>query len=342
MKGIGFETEVLREESTSTHTKLRLKATSKIPGLGEAGGSAESGETITDKQVIESLDIDPTDVNDVIRALKDVHLDGYITIEDFHYLPVDVQRKFASTLKALYDRTDVTFVIVGVWLEENRLIVHSGDLAGRIVSVDADEWELNKLKEVIRKGEEILNIRFDNNFVEELVSNCYDSVFVVQESCLKSCQKEGIDQEQQNTVTVGNDINTESIIDEVVQEQGAKYRAFLRKFADGFRKTEYELYKWILYSVLTTNPEDLETGLGTRQIMLDIEGEHPNTNNINQGNLTQSLERVVDLQIESNIEPLILDYNADDRRLDIVDNRFLIWLENMKLEELLGLIDIQK
>ena len=74
--------------------------------------------------------------------------------------------------------------------------------------------------------------------------------------------------------------------------------------------------------------------------MKDIEEVHPKTNDINQGNLTQSLERIVDLQIENNIEPIILDYNSNDRRLDVVDNRFLIWLNNMIKEETLNIINI--
>ncbi|NUC71492.1 hypothetical protein HTZ84_04055 [Haloterrigena sp. SYSU A558-1] len=341
LKGIGFETEVLREQTTSEHTKIRAKATAKIPGFGEAGGSGEAKAGTTDKQVYETLEIDPTDVNDIIRALEDIRLDGYITIEDFHYLPIEVQRKFASTLKALYDRTEVTFVIVGVWLEENRLIVHSGDLAGRVVSVDADDWSPDELREVIRKGENRLNINLDHKFKNYLINNCYDSVFIVQEACLKACQRSGVEEKQASKTTIAEDINAEEVIDEVVAEQGAKYRAFLRKFADGFRKTDYELYKWILYSVVTTDTNILETGLGIHQIMSDIEEKHPKTDDLNQGNLTQSLERVVDLQIEGNIEPIILDYNSNDRRLDVVDNRFLIWLENTPEDTLLNLIDVE-
>jgi len=342
LKGIGYEIEVLNEKTISSHSKIKAKATSKIPGLGEAGGSAEVQDGTKDKTVFENFKIDPTDVNDIIRAVEDIDLDGYITIEDFHYLPIDVQREFASSLKALYDRTEITFVIVGVWLEENRLIVHGGDLAGRIVSVDADQWKKAELRKVISEGESHLNIDFHNDFIEGLLSNCYDSVFIVQEACLKACQNSGIEEEQSTNITIAEDVDYNAIINEVVEEQGSKYRKFLQKFADGFRKTDYELYKWILYSVLTTDIEEVEDGLGIRKIMSDIEKEHPKTNDLNQGNLTQSLENVVDLQIESNVEPIIIDYNSNDRRLDVVDNRFLIWLENTSEADLLNIIDVDQ
>lgn len=74
--------------------------------------------------------------------------------------------------------------------------------------------------------------------------------------------------------------------------------------------------------------------------MSDIESVHPETGDINQGSFSQSLEKVVDLQMENNIEPIILDDNSNDRRLDIVDNRFLIWFDNQSTEELMQLMDI--
>lgn len=340
LKGIGYKTEVLTEKSSSNHTKILAKATAKIPGIGEAGGSAETKTVSGERREVEPIEIDPKDINDIVMALEDVKMDQYITIEDFHYLPISVQREFASALKALYDRTDVTFVIVGVWLEENRLIVHGGDLAGRVVSVDADDWQTDELRQVVSKGEDLLNIKFSPGFIDALIEHCYDSVFIVQEACQKLCEKENIREQQHNELVIGSEDDAEKMINQVVQEQGAKYQTFLRKFADGFQKTDYELYKWILYSVVITNIEELEEGVGIHSIMEKIEDVHPKTNDLNQGNLTQSLEKVVDLQIEANIEPIIIDYNSNDRRLDIVDNRFLIWLENTSQQELFELLSV--
>ncbi len=80
--------------------------------------------------------------------------------------------------------------------------------------------------------------------------------------------------------------------------------------------------------------------MGLHEIISRIESEHPETDNINQGSFTQQIERVVDLQMENKIEPIILDYNSNDQRLDVVDDRFLIWFDNQPTEELLSLIDV--
>jgi hypothetical protein len=48
--------------------------------------------------------------------------------------------------------------------EENRLIVYNGDLAGRVISVDADAWSPVDLQYVIEAGETLLNVQFPAAF----------------------------------------------------------------------------------------------------------------------------------------------------------------------------------
>lgn len=57
--------------------------------------------------------------NDIIRALKEISFGKYIIFEDFHYLPTETQEAFSVALKAFHEQSEHTFVIVGVWLDEN-------------------------------------------------------------------------------------------------------------------------------------------------------------------------------------------------------------------------------
>ncbi|WP_396611473.1 hypothetical protein ACH9L7_14890 [Haloferax sp. S1W] len=342
LKKVGYRTEVLNKETQSGHNKLKAKLTSKIPGIGGGGVEGEMQEGYKDETQTKPLELDPSDINDIVEAINKTDFDKYIVLEDFHYLPIDVQKNFAGRLKAIHQQTDITFIIVGVWLEENRLILYSGDLGGRVVSVDADSWERGELKGVIEKGERLLNIKFDEQFKSELVSKCYESVYVLQEICLRVCWNNDITSKQPNTTEVSPTKSVDELIDDVMSEQDATYRGFLREFSSGFRKTDYELYKWILYSLITTDIDELKSGKHMRDILEEIEHSHPEVDNVNQGHLTQSLGRVVPLQNDKNIEPIILDYNSDARRLDIVDKRFLIWLDNRSMDTLMEFIDIEQ
>jgi hypothetical protein len=85
--------------------------------LGTDGG--QGTQTATEER---NLELDPTDVNDIIAALDAAGSPQFIVLEDFHYLPEDVQRDFAVALKAFHESSRYSFIVVGVWLDENRLI----------------------------------------------------------------------------------------------------------------------------------------------------------------------------------------------------------------------------
>jgi hypothetical protein len=139
---------------------------------------------------------------------------------------------------------------VGVWLEENRLVVFNGDLTGRLIAIDADRWTEGELRRVIEKGGKLLNVSFDSIFEGELIKESYGSVYIVQEACRQACIRAGIHHTQATTTVVGKDLVTREIVKEVVDQQGGRYRSFLSQFASGFQETRLEMYKWLLYPIL--------------------------------------------------------------------------------------------
>jgi hypothetical protein len=84
--------------------------------------------------VVESrnFEIDPEDANDVVGALKAARFKKFIIVEDFHYLAEEVQHPLAVDLKVFHENSNLVFIIVGVWLEADRLSVYNGDLSERI------------------------------------------------------------------------------------------------------------------------------------------------------------------------------------------------------------------
>lgn len=150
-------------------------------------GGAEAGRTNANQTTTTPLELDPEDVNDIILALDSIRFSRYIVLEDFHYLPIESQKDFSGALKAFHEESKYCFIVVGVWLEENRLTVYNGDLTGRITSINADMWEEPELRNVISKGEELLNISFNPRFVDDLILNCSGSVYITQEACYQCC-----------------------------------------------------------------------------------------------------------------------------------------------------------
>jgi hypothetical protein len=322
------------KKSASGKYKVSAKFGKVLSGFGinlDMEGERTKGIDVTTSP----LELDPEDVNDVIAALKSINFRKFIVLEDFHYLPYETQRDFSVALKAFHETSKITFIVVGVWLEDNRLIVYNGDLTGRVISINADKWNDEELRQVIHDGGALLGVSFHPTFIESLLAGCLDSVYLAQEICRRTCERSGVHETVFDCRVLGEDTDVDVVIKEVVDEQSARYTAFLDNFADGFQTTELEMHRWLLYPILTTKPSDLENGLKYREIREKMHQCHPRKESLNVGNLTQALQSAASLQTKKNIMPIVIDYDQTGKKLNIVDKGFLIWLKHQNIHELM-------
>lgn len=335
LKRAGFELAQSTKKSVTGKYKITAKFGAVLAGLGfNVDGEKETGTGIETTSV--PLELDPEDVNDIIAALKSINFNKYVVLEDFHYLPYETQRDFSVALKAFHETSKITFIVIGVWLEDNRLIVYNGDLTGRVISVNADKWSEIELREVINDGGILLGVSFHENFINSLLTNCLDSVYLVQEACRRTCTSSGILSTVTDNQILGEQTDVPTLVKSIVDEQSARYNAFLDNFADGFQATELEMHRWLLYPILTADINDLENGLRYRYIREIMHKCHPRQESLNIGNLTQALQSSASLQTKKNIMPIVIDYDQTGKKLNIVDKGFLIWLKHQDIPELLA------
>lgn len=338
LKRVGYEVTQANTKTTTGRNKITAGFTAALGAVGiNLGGEKEKGSSNSSTTV--PLELDPEDVNDIIRALSG--FTKYIVLEDFHYLPIDTQKDFSVALKAFHEQSSLCFIIVGVWLEEGRLTVYNGDLTGRIVGVNADKWTKAELYEVISVGESLLNIRFADSFKDAVIAGCLESVYIVQEACYQACVAKGINFTQENYVQdVGVELDVPGIIRKVVNQQTGRYNSFITLFAGGFQETTLQMYKWLLYPVLTAETAALEAGLTYRYMRDVLRLHHPEGAALNIGNLTQALQSTASLQVKKDIKPIVLDYDQTNLKLNVVDRGFLIWLANQDRKDILELADL--
>lgn len=334
LKRAGFKVTQSEKRASTGRNKIVASLGATLFGVGsKLDGEKES--TQSTETTSADLELDPNDVNDVIAALNSEGFDRYIVLEDFHYLPVQSQMNFAVALKAFHETSKLCFIIIGVWLEENRLIVYNGDLTGRVVAINADTWTEAELTSVIVKGAELLNVEFTDAFMRDLINESYNNVYIVQEACRQVCVRSGISHTAQSKQRLGVDVNVRDIVREVVAQQTGRYKSFITQFSSGFQSTSLEMYKWLLYPILIAPAQKLERGFAYRELRETLEKRHPSGENLNPGNLTQALQSVASLQVRKNIKPIILDYDQTNLRLNIVDRGFIIWLNHQDRNELL-------
>jgi len=332
LKQAGFEVQVSETKTLSGKAKVKVGFGWNLFSKADFESELE-GEKGNEKEY-RPLELDPDDVNDIIQALKTLNFTKYIIIEDFHYLKDETQVDFAIELKAFHENSSLTFIIVGVWLEENRLIALNGDLSGRIKSVNADEWTNDNLKSLIEDGEKLLNINIPDGYKQQLIDKSLNNVYIVQEVCYQLCKINKIECTQEHNITLDcNEID--SIISQVINQHSGRYYNLISNISEGFQTTELEMHKWIMYSILKSDIEKLERGLKRNEINALLQAEHPRKQELNSGNLTQALKSIVSLQVKKNTIPLIIDYDSSNLKLNIVDKGFIIWLSNQNREELI-------
>ncbi|WP_223632840.1 hypothetical protein [Rhodobacter sp. TJ_12] len=336
LKAAGFRVEL--STSKTVENKFKLVAKFGLPAFGGAGSEVECKGSLTKTDV--SLEIDPSDPNDLVGALEKVGFESFIVLEDFHYLPKETQKKYSFFLKTVHERSNICFIIVAVWREENRLILFNGDLSGRVVSVDADAWSEKELEAVISKGEDLLNIDFGADFRRDLIKASLGSVYIVQEACRRACNDANVVRTESFKANLKLKRSANEYVAEVVGESAPRYRNFLTRFADGFQDTNLEMYKWLLYPIVTAPVEQLEQGLRYRYIKEQLMAVHPRGSDLNPGNVTQALISVPALQSKKNIKPFVLDYDQSDLKLSVVDKGFLIWLSTADVSEILDFLDL--
>jgi hypothetical protein len=163
----------------------------------------------------------------------------------------------------------------------------------------------------------------------------------VQEACYQACLAKGIyfTQDKQE-VNVASDLDVAGIIRSVVNQQTGRYNAFITLFATGFQETALQMYKWLLYPVLTASESGLEDGLTYRHMREVLRQHHPEGAALNLGNLTQALRSTASLQVKKDIKPIVLDYDQTNLKLNVVDRGFLIWIANQNRKDLLELADL--
>ena len=163
-----------------------------------------------------------------IQTLPQWHQNTVI-IDDFHRLEPSLRENLVDYLKYLADTETISqkLVIVGIPQTGQSLVDTSFDIATRI-----DVFKLGKVKDelilqMIGKGEEALNVRFDRRGEIAIAAN--GSLNIAQFLCYNICYQEHIRKTQQNLKTIH--CNMEVAISNVMQDLSRKFNKLIRRVA---------------------------------------------------------------------------------------------------------------
>jgi hypothetical protein len=282
---------------------------------GASGNAAGERETET-----EPIGKTPADLAWVARTLK--ASGKRLVVEDFHYVSEENRKAFAFMLKAPGDY-GVNVIVVGVWPEDHVLTYYNGDLDGRVEDIRL-VWDDPELNEVLEKGCAALNVEMTDELRAELVRDAYGNVGLIQRLAEQVCFAAGVLERKASKVTIGVGNELSRARETVSQRMKTRYDAFADDFVRGMKRMTEGLvvYKHMLRAFTASESDELLAGIDSRELLRRIQEQAPGAT-IRQSDLTQALDRVDRLQVKIGVQPQVLTYNRDRRRLFLADRSFL-------------------
>ncbi|MEO0683942.1 MAG: hypothetical protein AAFY76_02570 [Cyanobacteria bacterium J06649_11] len=316
-------TEITKIVTIGAEGKGKASGNIKIPWVCSGTGELEGSGSLerTSESVYEPVGVNPESLGYIAEQIKKSN--KKVVIEDFHYLPDEEKKRLAFDLKALWDNS-VFFIIIGIWAEQNLLTYYNGDLSGRINEIDV-QWTNEELKEVLEKGEQALNIRFAQNIKSKILNDANQNVGLLQRIAETYCFESNIFEKQKKLEFLCDDRALISCRKTISNEESVRYRQFIDAVSRGFKNSEsseLKIYQRIVRVCIESSDEELCNGLNRETILTRIKEIEPQ---VRLSDLSAHLNRLDKLQADRSISPLILSYNRDSRKIQLVDRELLFY-----------------
>lgn len=329
-------------ESASEHGgKLGAGFKIKIPFLGDTNATAEVTDKASKKksEATKYIEYNLALAQDVSELLKKFNISKFIVIENFHYLELSVQETLSYDLRVFQDH-HLIFIILGIWREANRLIQFNGDLLDRITEVPVEPWNKNDFRRVIERGEILLNVDF-SEVKEQLISDSFDSIGVVQEICKHCCILAGVGETQSETIYITQDILSQALKIKA-DAYGVRHIRNFEAFVDIARRTSNQSGKkslafpyYFIRLLLTHNFDNIEKGLSRAVLLEEIRKIHHRPDDVRSGDLGAFLHNLTEHQIAKKIQPPFVDYDRGGKVLKIIDSSLYFFLKHCDRNEIL-------
>lgn len=320
-----LDVQLVSETSSSNKYQGKLTASgeagwkllAKLTGSGELSG--EHNQTTESKTV-------GKDLSDLGFVASLINASGRtLVIEDFHYLSVDEQKKFAFDLKSLWDYKVFT-VVVGVWTSENMLITLNPDLSDRIEEIPIT-WTIAELKKVLAKGCEKLNLSLSDDVSNRLAEISYESVGLLQKLALRYLDDELGYESAPNTlepVFVDSTTKADDAAMHVADQLNRLYQSFANRVCDGIRSRQNStgIYAHAMSAIVAASDEDLSNGLSAKAVFDVAHAVQPR---IQLSNLKTVLSRFPELQVDSDGRGLVIAYDSEKELVSVVDRQLLLY-----------------
>lgn len=321
--GSQIPTEVSRNLTLGAELQIRASGELNLPLVASGEAEIEGGGSLERESgtVLTPVGIDPGSLGYIAQEIK--RSGKKVVIEDLHYLSEQEKINLAFDLKAFWD-SQVFFIIIGIWADQNLLTYYNGDLSGRIEEIDI-RWSTEELEQVIQKGARALNISFDPPIKAEIIDDANQNVGLLQRIAEKYCYESGIYVSSGKTQVVDDRDALLRARNAICGEESVRYRLFDDVVSRGLRdsgESELRVYQRIVRVCVEATNQDLSNGISRADLLTRIQVYEPR---VRLSDLSAALNKIDKLQAVRSISPLILSYNPNTQKIQLVDREFLFY-----------------
>lgn len=176
---IDIPLELENSKSAIKASETDMKTAGKI-GLGLIGGVVETGTKDLSEEGVALTTRTIRSSNMIIQHLLDTK--KILVVDDFHYIEKELQMYIARILKTELFR-GLRAIIISLPHRSDDAIRQNSDLIGRTTSITIAPWNADELKEIARKGFELLDYEVSDNILKLLAKESMTSPQLMQENC---------------------------------------------------------------------------------------------------------------------------------------------------------------
>lgn len=317
---------------TDDYFRIKIELRSKGRGLVLEGPSG-IGKTSFIHKILHSENLGykylsarrKEDVENIKKVINSPENQGIVIIDDFHRLNDNLKEKLTDLLKTTADeeREDIKMVLIGINKAGSSLVSVSPDLTDRISIIQLSTVDDSKISELVRKGEQYLNIKINN--VDALVEASMGCFNIAQILCKELCIKYKIDHTETSLKSI--EYNDE-IINHVQGNYSRRYEQATINFARGkrFRSTGRAPY----FNMLQWLGESKKGIINLREEILN----HPQEKN----SITQVIDKKGIKGLLESKEELsdLFHYEPNTCTLCVEDPKYIFYLSNINWEVFWG------
>lgn len=270
-------------------------------------------------------------VSSKVTALEGLKKSGVsLVIDDFHYLPKNLQGAIIRSLKPrIFDGVPVA--IIAIPHRRYDAIKVEREMTGRMLPVQVPMWDETELSYIPNVGFDLLKVRLEGSIVSQITQESIGSPHLTQEFCRKICETHPVESKQQLDLTQQD---LESVFRAAAETIG---RPIFEKLARGPRQRSdrkkrklkngatVDIYHLILEALAHIKPglitleyEELRTAIKDICMPHDI----PNIQQI-----AQVLKHMSDIAATDQSSTPVIDFDEEEKRLHITDPFFAFFLK---------------